>query len=384
VGHHFEGHARLRRKICELLHMHRGLDEVELQEQADRIATFPSVSYGLAIAARNLHRLPGIASKTHIVTVDEEFPNDTYAFEREAVALGLVVLAVSATAAPPAAAEAEEAAAGATAPEPVPVQVEGLGRAWNDSLLASICAETALVVVPHVHWMYGVLFDLEAIAFKCRECGALLVVDGSQSVGAVPFDFDAVRPDALIVAAYKWMLGPYSIAYGYFGPFFDGGVPLEESWMNRTNSQQFSQLTRHEAAYRPLAQRYNMGEFSEFIHGPMLESACDFLISCGGVPAMHEYIRELTEVAVGQLRELGVQFVDDEFRAAHIMGAILPTGAPTGGAGLDAAQFATTLKERGVHLSVRGRVLRISVNVFNDQGDLGRLIAALQEAISQA
>ena len=106
----------------------------------------------------------------------------------------------------------------------------------------------------------------------------MVVVDGSQSVGALPFDIDVIKPDALIVAAYKWMLGPYSIAYGYYGPFFDGGVPVEESWMNRSNSSQFSKLTEHESGYRALAQRYNMGEFSEFIHAPMLESAVDFLI----------------------------------------------------------------------------------------------------------
>ena len=51
-----------------------------------------------------------------------------------------------------------------------------------------------------------------------------LVVDGTQSVGALPFDVGQIQPDALICATYKWLLGPYSLGLSYFGPRFDEGV----------------------------------------------------------------------------------------------------------------------------------------------------------------
>ena len=358
AGHHFADHATLRAKIGEFLHMGRDID---LQEEADRIAIFPSVSYGLAIVAKNLHRLEGISSKSNIITIHEEFPNDTYAFERIAEELNLHVVQV---------------AGGDEQEQDVATRVQQMGARWNENILNAITTETALVVLPHVHWIYGIVFSLERIGSKCREVGALLVIDGSQSVGAQPFDFEAIQPDALIVAAYKWMLGPYSIAFGRFGKFFDEGVPLEESWMNRANSADFSSLTNHESKYRPLAQRYNMGEFSEFIHTPMLEVAVAHLIRCGGVIAINAYIKALTTEAVQRMKTLGVQFVADEFRANHIFGAILPSKE-----GLDVAQFAATLKELKIYVSVRGSALRISVNTFNDKQDLDKLVAAMEKVL---
>src|SRR5690606_40138152 len=49
-------------------------------------------------------------------------------------------------------------------------------------------ANTKAVAIGHVHWADGTRFDLEAIRKRTREVGALLVIDGTQSVGALPFD----------------------------------------------------------------------------------------------------------------------------------------------------------------------------------------------------
>jgi selenocysteine lyase/cysteine desulfurase len=143
-------------------------------------------------------------------------------------------------------------------------------------------------------WCIGVVFDLEVIGEKCREHGALLIVDGTQAVGALPFDVQVIRPDAVIVASYKWLFGPYSTGFGYFGPFFDEGVPIEESWMNRVGSDNFKDLCNLQSQYRPKAQRYNMGEFSQFIQGAMALAAMEQLLQWG-VPAIRDYAAEISE-----------------------------------------------------------------------------------------
>ena len=51
--------------------------------------------------------------------------------------------------------------------------------------------------------------------------------------------------DALICAAYKWLMGPYSTALSYIHEDFNQGVPLEESWMTRPNSERFDRLTNY-------------------------------------------------------------------------------------------------------------------------------------------
>jgi selenocysteine lyase/cysteine desulfurase len=63
----------------------------------------------------------------------------------------------------------------------------------------------------HVHWSDGSRFDPAEIGARARAVGAALIIDGTQSVGALPFDVRALFPDALICAGYKWLMGPYGI-----------------------------------------------------------------------------------------------------------------------------------------------------------------------------
>ena len=338
--HHFDTADRIRILFSELT----GAGDPE------RIALIPAVSYGMAVVAQNLHRLPGLPAKKHIVLIGEEFPNNVYTFERAASTLGLTIKTVGKSQA-----------------------VEGRGAAWNEDLLQAIDGETALVVAPNVHWIYGTIFDLEAIGRRCRECGALLAVDATQSVGVMPFDVQAVQPDALLCAGYKWLLGPYGSSVAYFGAFFDGGVPVEENWMNRVESDQFARLTRYERTYRPKAQRYNAGEYSQFIQLPMLEVALRQLLDWGA-GNIQTYCRHLMETAIPQWQAMGCLLEDASHRAAHLFGLGLPEGFDT--AGLTAG-----LAERRIYVSLRGGAVRVSPNVYNDETDVQALTAALQSAL---
>lgn len=317
-------------------------------EDPHRIAIIPSVSYGMATVAANLHRLPNIRQKTHLLSLENEFPNDTYAFERVCKELNLTNRYVE---------------------KPVSANT---GEDWNKELLTAISEETAAIVIPHVHWIYGTIFDLEEIGRKCRECGALLIIDGTQSVGALPLDIELIQPDALILGAYKWLLGPYSLGLGYFGSFFDDGIPLEETWMNRTNSEDFSGLTNLTSSYRPMAQRYNMGEFSQFIQLPMLEESLKLLLQWG-VENIQEYARKLTRQPIIELRELGCKIEQDTYRAGHLFGLELPEET-------DNQLLHDLLIQQKIFVSKRGDGLRVSVNIFNDASDLQALIEVIKQA----
>ena len=142
----------------------------------------------------------------------------------------------------------------------------------------------------------GVVFDVVKIGEKCRENGTLFVVDGTQSVGVMPFNVETIQPDALIVSAYKWLFGPYSTGFGYFGPFFDDGVPIEESWMNRLHSNNFKDLCQLQSLYRPKAQRYNVGEFTQFIQCAMSMAAIDKVLFWG-VSNIQNYIVDISKTS---------------------------------------------------------------------------------------
>lgn len=315
-------------------------------EGPERIALLPGAAYGVAVAARNLP----VAAGQNIVLTDEQFPGNVYAWRRIAAER---------------AAELRVAAPPAGGPR--------RGEAWNERLLESIDAATAAVAVPHVHWTDGTRFDLVEIGRRCRESGAALVVDATQSVGALPFDVREIRPDALIVATYKWLLGPYSYGLGYYSSRFDGGVPLEETWIGREDSEDFQHLVDYRDTYQPGAARYDVSEYSNFALLPMVVAALR-LVEEWRPERIQAYCAALTEAPLREAAALGFTVEDPGWRGAHLFGLRMPPG-------LDLVGLRNALARRDVVASLRGSALRLSPNVYNDTGDLDALLEGLREAV---
>jgi selenocysteine lyase/cysteine desulfurase len=194
-------------------------------------------------------------------------------------------------------------------------------------------------------------------------------VDGTQSTGALPIDIQLFKPDALINVGYKWLLGPYSSGVAYFGEYFDTGSPIERNWINRVGSENFRNLVNYQDHYRPKADRYNVGERSNFILNPMLATALTQLLDWG-VENIQDYCKNLLEEPLKMLQEKGFWVENEAFRSNHLVGLRLPAGA-------DIGKIQAEMKKRNVVLSFRGEAIRISPNVYNDQNDIDIMVEGL-------
>jgi selenocysteine lyase/cysteine desulfurase len=327
----FTGAAGVRQKFATMVHA-----------EPAQIALMPAVSYGMNSVIRNISCREG----QHALTISEEFPSCYYTAQRWCRDHGADLKVIARK-------------------EDIPRK----GREWNTRILESINRNTAFVVMASVHWMNGTKFDLEKIGARCREVGAKLIVDGSQSVGALPIDVKANHIDALICAAYKWLMGPYSTALSYIHEDFNEGIPLEESWMTRPNSERFDRLTNYEKGYKPGAVRYDVGQSSNFIFMPMLDEALRQLLEWG-VEEIQEYSRELGAPLIEYFLKKGASVEEESHRAHHLMGLQLP-------AGTRGETLIEELQSRSVYVSLRGSNIRISLNVFNTEEDVQELISAL-------
>ncbi len=308
------------------------------------IAIIPSVSYGMAIVAKNVQ----IKSGEHIVVASEQFPSNYYVWAKLA--------------------EENHAEVKAIAPPDTLVE---RGKIWNERILEAINNQTKIVALGNVHWADGTRFDLNAIRRRTKEVGALLIIDGTQSVGALPFDVQEINPDALICAGYKWLLGPYGIGVAYFGEAFANGKPLEENWINRLNSEDFSGLVKYEPQYQPGALRYDVGEHSNFINVPMLIRSIRQL-NKWKVSNIQEYCYHLTKQPIATLREKGFWIEDESWRGSHLFGIRLPKT-------IDTEKVKTALLKNRIYVSYRGSAIRVSPNVYNDQADLNKLVKVLKK-----
>lgn len=337
--HFFEESEQLRERFARVL----GLAD------AERVALVPSVSYGMAIVARNTSLLPS----QKVVVAHEQFPSNVYAWRRLCARHGARLEVVRA-----------------------PIDGAGRAREWNARLVECIDASTALVALPHVHWADGTRFDLAAIAARARAVGAALVVDGTQSIGALPFDMAEIRPDALVCAGYKWLMGPYALGYAYLGPRFEHGEPLEDNWIARASSEDFRGLVQYRDDYQPGARRFDMGERSNLQSMPMALAALEQVLAWGP-ERIQRYCSELAREIVARAAALGFVAEDEAWRGAHLFGLRAPRGVEVG-------RVSAALQTREVHVSVRGDAIRVSPHVYNDSSDVDALVEALREGCARS
>ena len=222
--------------------------------------------------------------------------------------------------------------------------------------------------------MNGTKFNLKLIGERCKKFGAKFIVDGTQSVGAMKMDVNQFNIDALVCASYKWLFGPYSMGLAYFSDEFQNGTPIEESWMNRTNSSNFSSLTDYDPNYQLKANRFDVGEKSNFLLMPILLEGLK-QVNKWTVQSIQSYCKDLTSPLIKKLNEIGINFENKEYFSPHLFSLTLPEK-------IDPIVLKSNLEKNNIIISIRGDFLRVSLNVFNNEKDIEKLINIITKTIS--
>ena len=309
--------------------------------EADGIALVPATSYGFAVAARAL----GLAPGRRVMVLAEEYPSGVYTWRAAARRAGAELLTV----------ERES------------------GQTWTDAVLAGLDERVAVVSVPHVHWTDGALVDLEQVAAAARAAGARLVIDGSQSIGAMPLDVSALQPDFVVTVGYKWLLGPFGLGYLYVAEEHRDREPIEENWILRAGSEDFARLVDYRDEYQPGARRFDVGERTNFELTPMAVAALGQLEDWGIERVAGALDRITTEMA-SRAAEIGLDPLPRAQRGPHLLGVQLPDEVR--------AEVLPALAAEQCFAAVRGRALRLAPHLHVTERDVERLFAALGRAAS--
>ncbi len=303
---------------------------------ADCIAIVPSASYGIATAARNLPVKKGQS----ILVLAEQFPSNYYPWQRltEETGASLKVVAW---------------------PE---------NNDWTAAVLKSLTADVAVAALPHVQWTSGGRLDLVPIGQACRKLGAALVLDLTQSLGALPFSVCDVQPDFAVAGSYKWLLGPYSVGLLYVAPKWQGGIPLEENWIQRANARDFSSIL-YTGNYDVGARRFDMGERSNFALLPAAVRAMKQLLEWD-VAQISETVGALNRQLANAAADMGFSAPSEPWRAPHYLALRRKAPIPK--------ELPEMLAREKVFVSVRGSSIRVTPHVYNTAEDGERLIACLR------
>jgi selenocysteine lyase/cysteine desulfurase len=302
------------------------------------VALVPATSYGFATAVANL---PVPADST-IIVLDGEYPSGIYTLRRHASRFGARIRTVIA---------------------------EG-GQDWTDAVLAAIDETTTIVSVPQVHWTDGAWLELGRIARRVHDLGAALIIDASQSLGAVPLDVATLRPDFVVSVGYKWLLGPFGRGLLWVAPQHRDGQPLEENWIVRKDAEQFARLIDYRDEYQPGARRYDQGGRTLFELTPMAIAALEQILQWR-VERITASLAAVVARIEDRLTGVGLNRPTRQ-HGPHMLGLPLPA---------DAEHVTQTLASRGVHAALRGSALRISPHLHTTDQDVDRLVDAVQAAL---
>lgn len=312
---------------------------------ADDIGVIPATSYGIALAASNVP----VPTGSVIIMMENEHTSHRYAWYELARQKGARVVTVR-----------------RQPDEP-----------WATAIVAAIQnADAAVSVVAGtiVHWFEGMSVDIEAVAEAAHAVGASLVMDGTQWVGAVPFDVSRARPDFLSFAMYKFLLGPYRLAFLYADKaWHEKGRPIEFHSWNRKGGDRPDFYLETMPAYLPGARRFDMGERSDFAVLPVAISALELLQSWG-VPAVYERLTYLNRLIWSEAERRGFGGPRADFRAPHI--AVVELGERF------RPDLVGQLKENKAVVTVRGTKMRVTPHVYNEDRDIVRLFDLIEKLTS--
>ena len=316
----------------------RSLLAGHLDGDADGVAIIPAVSYGIATAAANVDIPPG----STIVVLAEQFPSNVYEWRAVAERIGAEILTVHA------------------GPD-----------GWTSRVLEAIDGRTAVVAIEPAHWSDGTVVDLVAVSKAARAVEAAVIVDVSQTLGAVPFPITDIQPDFVVGVVYKWLLGAYGNAFLWAAPRHREGRPLEHCWMPRAGSRDFPQLANYTDAFRPGAARFDVGQAASHVNIAATVAALE-VVGQWSPAAVSEHAKVLTGDLIARVSALGLTPPAKDHRSPHLVGLHLPANGPEPGS------LANALAEAQVNVSIRGTAVRVSAHVFNTPADIERLVEVLE------
>ncbi len=177
------------------------------------------------------------------------------------------------------------------------IPIDDNGRLMMDKLKDLAGERLRLVSVTQMSNMLGTINPVREIAGWAHEQGAIVVVDGAQSVPHLPVDVREMGCDFLAFSGHK-MLGPTGIGVLYgrreiledMEPFISGGDMIKEVHLRETK---YNDLPwKFEAGTPPIAEGVGLAKAVEYLSGLGMESVRG-----------HE--KALVSYAMGRLGDIG-------------------------------------------------------------------------------
>ena len=252
------------------------------------------------------------------------------------------------------------------------------GNLSAEDIAKKLTRRTKILAVTQISNVLGLVNDIKKLSAQAHEVGAVIVVDGSQSVPHIPVDVQDIDADFLAFSGHK-MLSPMGIGVLYgkrkileeMPPFLSGGDMIEY-------------VEEQTTTYAEIPQKFEAG--TQNVGGAAgLAAAIDYLRGVG-FNEVERIERDLTTYAIAELKKLpyvelygcdapnkvGIVTFNIKDVHPHDVATILDAQGVAIRAGHHCAQ--PLMKYLG-----QNSTCRASFYFYNTRRDVERLIAAIQQ-----
>ena len=242
------------------------------------------------------------------------------------------------------------------------------------ALIAAMGPATRLLSISSVQYASGLRMDLARLGRACRERNILFCVDAIQSLGALPFDVQAIDCDFAMADGHKWLLGPEGLGVFYCRRDARDRLKLLQYGWHMVEAM--GDYDREDWMPASTARRFEPGSPNTLAQHA-LSASLELLLEVGE-QRIQEALQQRTAYLLQSLGRLpGVRILSPaapERRAGIVTFRI---------EGCDTPQLFEQLKDAGVICAARGGGIRWSPHFYTSQEVLDRALDTLRTILTQ-
>ncbi|MCB0000397.1 MAG: aminotransferase class V-fold PLP-dependent enzyme, partial [Anaerolineales bacterium] len=235
-----------------------------------------------------------------------------------------------------------------------------------DHFRQAIDGRSRILAVSYVQYSSGFRSDLAKLGQLCRDHDMLLVVDGTQAVGAMQIDVTAAGVDVLAVSAHKWMLGPLGIGFMALSDRALERLAVKKvGWLSVRNPFQFNYVLD----LLPTAERFEPGTAnSPGIFG--LGATVEMLLATSQA-RIEARILALTDLLCAEVERHGYEVITPRGVGEKSGIVIFRSGRH------DSQMLLERLTAVNIAVSLRNGGIRVSPHFYNTEAEIEQLVAQL-------
>ncbi|MBV9723571.1 MAG: aminotransferase class V-fold PLP-dependent enzyme [Gammaproteobacteria bacterium] len=249
----------------------------------------------------------------------------------------------------------------------------------SDDLVAALTPSTRVVSVSHVRFDDGSMLDVSSLAAACKRNGTLVVLDVSQSCGAMPMNVRSLGADFIVCAGYKYLLSPWGTGFLWTRKEnLESLRPGPYNWLSQ-DVESFARLNFVDPEPAPTLRRWDAAEAASVYNFNLtvMEASAKFVLEAG--PAL---IRDHTQALIDHLFER----LPEGYRLASPRQASQRgvCGCVEGGSRAETEFLYQTLRTEGFAVSLREGRIRVAPHLLNSIEDIDRLLFVMAEACKKS